>query len=190
MGITIHYAFFRRNAPEPLMQEVAKEAVKQGMKIVTRTKNRLCIEPHPHSEWIDLHWKTWKAIKDGVPQYLDDADQWEWIKSVVERYYAKLVREDDWVCIGFTKTEFAGVDCHCAVAELLRLVGSRCRLSGIGDEAGYYELGRAGYGRAKHAFDASSKAISLLAAQLRKQCGAENVRCGQDIVHNNKEVET
>ena len=182
MGIEIHYAFVRRKAPATLMKEIHMEAIRRGMRIRHFSQNRLLIEPHPQSEWIDLHWRTWQSIRDEKETSDENADYWQWVKTIVERFYTRLVRDGDWICLGFTKTQYAGIKCHCEVAELLRMVACRCRLADIGDEAGYYEGGKDDYDQAKEAFDANNKAISLLAAQLKEQFGAENVLCGQDFI--------
>ncbi len=182
MGIEIHYAFVRRKTPATLMKEIHKEAIRRGMKIRHFSQYRLLIDPHPQSEWIDLNWRTWQSIRDEKEPAGDDADYWQWVKGIVERFYLRLIRDDDWICLGFTKTQFAGINCHCEVAELLRRVACRCRLADIGDEAGYYEGGKEDYDQAKEAFDANNKAISLLTAQLKEQFGAGNVFCGQDFL--------
>ena len=181
MGITIHYAFIRRNAPEALLKRVAGKARALGMRIEHLSPTHLVIDPHPQSEWIDLHWRQWKLVKsDSAECGEKEADELKWAKEVFSMYYPRSVHDEDWVCLGFTKTQFAGVECHCAVAELLRLVAAYCRLADVSDEADYYEWGPAGCENAKRAFDASAKAISQLAARLKEQFGAENVFCGQD----------
>jgi hypothetical protein len=94
--------------------------------------------------------------------------------------FGQVLRNEDWVCHRFTKTQFAGWECHCAVAELLRYVGAYCRLTEISDEGGYYEAGADRYRRVREAFDSSSRAISDFAGNLKKVFGADNVLSGQD----------
>lgn len=180
MGITIHFAFIRRAAPSTLLTQVAAKARRLGMQVEHRSPNHLLIDPHPHSECIDLHWRQWKTLKEDCADG-DDADERRWAREVIEHYCPRLVHDEDWVCLGFTKTQFAGWECHCAVAELLRMVGSYCRLSDVGDEGDDYESGSAGQERIKRAFDDSNKAISELAGQLKAQFGVDNIICGQDL---------
>jgi hypothetical protein len=182
MGITIHYSFIRHNDPEPLMQRISEQAAKLGMRIQHRSVNHLVIDPHPESEWIDLHWRKWKTIRQQVLEDAqDDVGELKLVENIVETYCPKLVYDEDWVCTGFTKTQFAGVDCHCAVAELLRQVAGYCRVSKVSDEAGCYELGKEGRDKAKRSFDEMNTMLSEFTARLKKEFGVDNVICGQDL---------
>jgi hypothetical protein len=182
MGITIHYTFVRRQNPHALMAEVNQAAKKRGMKIEHNSSHHLVIAPHPQCEWIDLNWRTWKEIKGAKAEdNSEDGDYLNFLKGVVEHYYLPLVQDNDWICVGFTKTQFAGVDCHCAVAELLRFVASRCRLAEIGDEASYYEDGLCRYEKTKEQFDRTNKVLGDVTALLKAKFGADNVICGQDL---------
>lgn len=181
MGITIYYTFVRRRNPDDLLEAARREAVKRGMKILHLSPHHLVIDPHPKCESIELHWGTWKDIQRPEALTGQDADYWQWVKSVIQDYYGRLVHDDDWICLGFTKTQFAGTDVHCAVAEFLRFVASRCHLADIADEADYYEGGPDSVGEVKETFDRTNKLLSKLAATLKETFGDENVLCGQDI---------
>lgn len=173
MGITIYYAFVRRQEPQDLNQQVEKLVRSMGMKIMGNSDNHLAILPHPKCESINLEWRQWKSIK-GMPK--SEANYWQNVKLDFSN-----IHEDEWVCIGFTKTQYAGIKCHREVCEVLRFVSAHCSKSAISDEAEHYEMfGESAYEKAKKNFDASTKLLSIVAGTLKEVCGKENVRVSLD----------
>jgi hypothetical protein len=69
----------------------------------------------------------------------------EKLKQLTPEELERLMKElndplaNRWVCSGFCKTQFAGVDVHVQVAEILRLVASFMSYVEIDDETDYYE---------------------------------------------------
>ena len=179
MGITIHYTFVRRMSPEFLLRQTAAKARRMGMQVERHSANHLLINPHPECESVDLNFRQWKSLQN-IDDTSDDADECKWLRQMMEHNCGRVIRDEDWICQGFTKTQFAGWECHCTVAELLRFVSAYCRLTEISDEGGYYEAGADRYHRVKDAFDSSSRAISEFAGKLKEAFGADNVLCGQD----------
>jgi len=179
MGISIHYTFVRRKPLEALLQQVAAKARRKGMRVERCSTIHLLINPHPDSESIDLHFREWKALQK-IDDASEDTDECKWLRQTLEHDFGRVLRDDDWVCQSFTKTQFAGWQCHCDVAELLRFVGAYCRLVEISDEAGYYEAGTDRYEPVKAAFDSSSRVIGEFTGVLKETFGSDNVLCAQD----------
>ena len=186
MGITIHYRLVRRETPGYLLREVEVHALKLGMEVTHRSWNHLMIHPAPHCESIDLNWHKWKNVKKSNGEL--GARNWSYEKATLAQFQQAL-SDEDWVCSSFTKTHYAGVKCHIAVAELLRFIAGRCRLADIHDEADYYERGgKVGIELAKTSFDQLNAMMGRLTEQLKTQFGAENVITAYDLTRERDEV--
>lgn len=173
MGITIHFRFIRQQTPEHLLIHVEKFAKSLGCKIEERSYNKLLINPHEGSEWIDLHWHKYKTVKK--------REGWDYTKETIGRL--RDIDDDDWVCSAFSKTQYAGPETHMKVASILRFVSAHCMRSEVSDEAHYYEaIGTKDKGdRLVESFDESTESINKLGEMLKKQFGADNVICGKDL---------
>lgn len=173
MGVTIHYAFMMRSEEAVLrvLREVKKMAEKVGMKAVKSEALNLVIDPHPDCETLALEFQKWSQV--------EQRDGWDYCRDVMHDYKEKLV-DGDFVCAGFTKTQYAGYKVHVLVAELLRKVASRCTLAYVSDEADYYET--SDEEKTKQSFDESSEAISRIASVLKEAFGKDRVYASIDHV--------
>ena len=142
------------------------------MRIKIDEEMRILISPHPKCETIDLHFRQWKEVKA--------VQGWDLCKESMLEFERKL-RDVDYVCASFTKTQYAGFSVHVAVAELLRAVASRCSLAYVSDEADYYETGDSR--RARSNFDESTEMLKAVSAQLKKIFGEDKVVAAIDNVN-------
>ena len=174
MGVTIHYSFVREQMPEDLLKRAEVKAKKLGFTIEDRTWNKLIINPHPDSEWICLHWHKVKTIikREG----------WDLEKSQIEEERIGKVADDDWYCGGFTKTHYAGTECHVKVTEFLRFIASYCQKTNVYDEADYYEKGLTEKTPKEltEYWDGYNKTLGNIAGKLKDAFGSGNVLCGAD----------
>jgi lipopolysaccharide biosynthesis glycosyltransferase len=154
--------------PELLMKKAEEIAKKLGFVIQERSWNKLLVNPHEDSEWVELHWHKWKTVK-----------QRNGFDYTNETMKEMKLDDEDWVCSGFVKTQYAGIETHIKVCEFLRYVASFCQEVDICDEADFYE--NRDLNGAKESFDSSSKMISSLSAALKDAFGAENVITGDQL---------
>jgi|SRR3989338_4960288 len=171
MGITIHYRFMVRDKDAVLrvLKAVREIATKIKMKIIEDTETCLTIHPHPNCETLCLDFKKWKEVKE--------AKERDYCREAM-RDFEGVIKDENFVCSSFTKTQYAGCRTHILVAEILRNVAARCTLAYVGDEAGYYETGD--FQKTEANFDASSRMIRDMADKLKEAFGSENVYCAID----------
>lgn len=174
MGLTIHYTFLRDKTPEYLLKKVEIVAIRLGFKIEERGYNKLILNPHKGSEWIELHFHKAKKIlqREGL----------NFEKEKLKRGDFGKVYPADWICSGFTKTHYAGYENHVKVAEFLRIVASYCRKSEVYDESGYYEEGFSpeAVKKLKDFLGDYNKMLGKLGNQLKEAFGGE-VILGKDL---------
>ncbi|MEN6384774.1 MAG: hypothetical protein ABFD79_06215 [Phycisphaerales bacterium] len=153
-------------------------AKKLGFKIENRAWNHLLVNPHPESEWIDLYWHKVKSIKK--------REGWDLEKSQIQDKRMGELYDDDWYCGGFTKTHYAGAECHVKVAEFLRFIATHCEKTNIYDEAGYYEKGWTDktITELSEYWNDYNNMMSDLTAKLKEVFGSDNVTCGADLGGN------
>ena len=175
MGVTIHYSFVKTQVPEELLKKAEVLAKKLGFKIEKRSWNHLLVNPHEESEWIDLHWHKVKTIKE--------REGWDLEKAQIEDNRVGKLSDDDWYCGGFTKTHYAGAECHVRVAEFLRFIASHCEKTNVYDEADYYEKGWTDktITELNEYWDGYNNTLSNLTAKLKEVFGDKNVVCGADL---------
>jgi hypothetical protein len=175
MGLTIHYTFLKEGSPEELLKKEEVIAKKLNFKIEKRSWNRLLINPHEDSEWIDLHFHKTKTIKR--------REGWDLEKDIIERKEIGDIDSDDWVCGGFVKTHYAGYEAHIKVAEFLRFIASYCQKLSIWDESHYYEKGYSeeSVNELKEFMDDYNKGMSKLTATLKDVFGNGNIITGDEL---------
>lgn len=172
MGITIHYGFMALNkdAVIKLMAEIKETAEKCGMKIIQSEDMTLNIHPHPKCETLLIDFVKWKEAKN--------KEGFDYCKATMTDFQ-KVISDENYVCSNFTKTQYAGIQTHILVAELLRKVAQRCTLSYVYDEAGYYETRN--IEKTAKSFDSNLKMIHKLGEQLKEMYGSDKVISGEDL---------
>ena len=160
--------------PEDLLKKAEVLAKKLGFAIEQRAWNKLIINPHQDSEWICLHWHKVKTIRK--------RQGWDLEKSQIEDERVGKLADDDWYCGGFTKTHYAGPECHVKVVEFLRFIAGRCEKTHVYDEAGYYEKGWTDDTpeELNEYWNGYNKIMGNIAAKLKDAFGSGNVLCGAD----------
>jgi hypothetical protein len=172
MGITIHYGFMAidKDAVVKLLAEIKGIAEKCGMRIVQSGEMMLNIHPHPKCETLILDFIKWKEAKS--------REEPDYCKATMTDFQ-KVLSDDNYVCSDFTKTQYAGIQTHVLVAELLRRVAQRCTLAYVYDEAGYYET--RSIEKTAKSFGENLKMIRKLGEQLKEMYGADKVISAEDM---------
>lgn len=172
MGITIHFGFMaiNRDAVIKLIEEIKRTAEACGMKIVKADEMTLNILPHPKCESLVFKFEKWKDVKN--------SEGFHYCKATMEDFQ-KVISDENYVCGDFTKTQYAGIEIHVLVAELIRKAAQKCTLAYVYDEAGYYET--RDIKRASRNFEANSELIRKLGEQLKEMYGADKVIFGGDL---------
>jgi len=174
MGLSIHYLFLRDKSPEPLLKKAEILAQKIGFKIEERAWNKLIINPHEDSEWIELHFHKAKTILK--------RKGWDLEKKQLERKRLGDFDSEDWICGGFVKTPYAGYKIHIKVAEFMRIIAGHCEKSEVYDESGYYEEGysKKSEQKLKEFLDDYNKGLASMGNQLKEIFGTDKVLMGSD----------
>lgn len=175
MGLTIHYSLVRERSPEELLKKAEALAKKLGFKIEERSWNKLIINPHKESEWIELHFHKKKTIVK--------REGWDLEKKHIEENRAGETYDDDWFCGGFVKTHYAGWEAHIQVAEFMRFIASYCEKSNIHDESDYYEKGYSEESakELKEFLNDYNKSLGNITSKLKEAFGKGNVILGADL---------
>jgi hypothetical protein len=173
MGITIHYCLGARdgNAVERALDLAELMAKRWRMKVERKAPKWLIIWPHPKAETLEFcfHFKEVKGeLLLGKLKRLTQGELERLMKELNDPLANK------WVCSGFCKTQFAGVDVHVQVAEILRLVASFMSYVEIDDEADYYET--RDLIQAAQAMNVCDEIIGTIADGLQKALRAEVTR--------------
>ena len=173
MGITIHYRFRvrSRDVALRLLSGAKAVAVRLGMKVMQEREMMLVLHPHPGCESINLHFRQWKEVKA--------AKEWDYCRESMQDF-EKVLRNDDFVCADFTKTQYAGFKTHVIVAEFLRRIAGSCSLAYVSDEADYYETREAE--KAAGNFEENAEMIRKVGDFLKEKFGDENVYSAIDGV--------
>jgi hypothetical protein len=173
MGVTIHYCLGARdgNAVERALDLAELMARKWGMKAERKAPKWLIIWPHPEAETLEFYFHFKKAKEEALLGKLKRLTQGEleWLMKELNNPLA-----NKWVCSGSCKTQFAGVDVHMQVAEILRLVASFMSYVEIDDEADYYETRN--LVQAAQAMNICDEIIGTIADRLQKAVRAEVTR--------------
>jgi hypothetical protein len=191
MGVTIHYRLAQRKEHIKNALDVT-EAVAKRIRDEQASRLGIEFEVKRESEMklrIDIGGcETLRFDFNAVAKIIEDAgENWSYDKAViVDEGLAKLEDEDTYWAAGFCKTQFAdNIIEHKWVADLIKVIASRCRIAHVSDEGDYYHSGY--LGDAMNAIGENGKLIDNVARMLGG-LGFDNVQKGGETKIGKKKL--
>lgn len=183
MGVTIHYRFGQKKKFVPKMLDEAQAYAETLAKEQAPKVNvSFGIErAHPYRLTIMIGGCEWLCLGFGSMKHWEEkaAGKWAYENNVLrEEVHTSLLNDPDMMfCAAFCKTQYAeSIVEHKWVADILRLVASRCRFAWVYDEGDYYHTNR--LEDAAEAIGMNGQMIAELGKTLREAFGTDNVEMG------------
>ena len=180
MGVTIHY---RLGQEEKYVKPTLDAAYAAAKEIAEEQASRLGIHMEMFREsdaeliinigGCESIYFNFRPVAD-----IEKTEGWDYAKATLLEDNGLANQDRDlWWSSAFTKTQYADqLIEHKWVADIIRIVASRCHYAEVGDEGDYYHSGN--MNDAAEAIGANGELIASLGKALRGEFGDDNVISG------------